>query len=89
MSLHIKDGGSWRTVDQPFVNVGGTWKTVREVHTKHGGTWRKIHTTPYTEYNLSGILTIKSFTKEKWELNRLNKESLNYQRSNLSFRNLI
>lgn len=53
MSLHIKDGGSWRTVDQPFVNVGGTWKTVKEVHTKHGGTWRKIHTTPYTEYNLS------------------------------------
>ena len=32
--------------------------------------------------NLSGILTIKSFTKEKWELNRLNKESLDYQRSN-------
>ena len=32
--------------------------------------------------NLSGILTIKSFTKEKWELNRLNKESLAYQRSN-------
>ncbi len=53
MSLHIKDGGSWRTVDQPFVNVGGTWKTVREVHIKHGGTWRNIHTTPYTEYNLS------------------------------------
>ena len=32
--------------------------------------------------NLSGILTIKSFTKENWELNRLNKESLAYQRSN-------
>jgi len=32
--------------------------------------------------NLSGILTIKSFTKEKWELKRLNKESLDYQRSN-------
>ena len=32
--------------------------------------------------NLSGILTIKSFTKEKWELNRLNKESLDYKRSN-------
>lgn len=56
MSLHIKDGGSWRTVDQPFVNVGGTWKTVREVHTKHGGTWRKIHTTPYTEYNLGSLV---------------------------------
>jgi hypothetical protein len=53
MSLHIKDGGSWRSVDQPFVNVGGTWKTVREVHTKHGGTWRNIHTTPYTEYTLN------------------------------------
>ena len=34
--------------------------------------------------NLGGILTIKSFTTEKWELNRLNKESLNYQRSNKS-----
>tara|TARA_Y100000766_G_scaffold284918_1_gene305391 strand:+ start:1014 stop:2786 length:1773 start_codon:yes stop_codon:yes gene_type:complete len=32
--------------------------------------------------NLSGILTIKSFTKERWELNRLNKESLAYQKSN-------
>ena len=34
--------------------------------------------------NLGGILTIKSFTTEKWELNRLNKESLNYQKSNKS-----
>ena len=34
--------------------------------------------------NLSGILTIKSFTKEKWELNRLKKESLAYQTSNKS-----
>ena len=34
--------------------------------------------------NLSGILTIKSFTTEKWELNRLNKESLDYQKSNKS-----
>ena len=34
--------------------------------------------------NLSGILTIKSFTKENWELNRLNKESLAYQSSNKS-----
>ena len=32
--------------------------------------------------NLSGILTIKSFTTERWELNRLIKESLSYQRSN-------
>ena len=34
--------------------------------------------------NLGGILTIKSFTTEKWELNRLNKESLAYQKSNKS-----
>ena len=32
--------------------------------------------------NLSGILTIKSFTTEIWELNRLIKESLAYQKSN-------
>ena len=52
MTLHIKESGSWRTVDQPFVNVGGTWKTVREVHIKHGGSWQKSHRTPHTEYNL-------------------------------------
>jgi len=32
--------------------------------------------------NLGGILTIKSFTTEKWEIDRLNEESLNYQKSN-------
>tara|TARA_Y100001933_G_scaffold135122_1_gene134376 strand:+ start:8411 stop:10183 length:1773 start_codon:yes stop_codon:yes gene_type:complete len=34
--------------------------------------------------NLSGILTIKSFTNENWELNRLKKESLLYKQSNKS-----
>ncbi len=34
--------------------------------------------------NLGGILTIKSFTTEKWELDRLNKESLSYRESNKS-----
>ena len=56
MTLHIKESGSWRTVDQPFVNVSGTWKTVREVHIKHGGSWRLSHTTPYTEYNLGSYV---------------------------------
>jgi len=34
--------------------------------------------------NLGGILTIKSFTTERWELNRLKNESLAYQKSNKS-----
>ncbi len=34
--------------------------------------------------NLSGILTIKSFTTENWELNRLKEESILYQKSNKS-----
>ena len=34
--------------------------------------------------NLGGILTIKSFTTEEWELNRLIKQSLSYQKSNKS-----
>ena len=34
--------------------------------------------------NLGGILTIKSFTTEKWELKRLTQESLAYQKSNKS-----
>ena len=56
MTLHVKEGGTWREVDQPFANVGGTWKTVREVHGKHGGSWRLAHTTPYTEYNLGSYV---------------------------------
>ena len=56
MTLHVKEGGTWREVDQPFANVGGTWKTVREVHVKHGGSWRLAHTTPYTEYNLGSYV---------------------------------
>ena len=56
MTLHIKESGSWRTVDQPFANVSGTWKTVREVHIKHGGSWRLAHTTPSSEYNLGSIV---------------------------------
>lgn len=56
MTLHVKEGGTWREVDQPFVNVEGTWKTVREVHVKHGGSWRHVHTTPYTEYNLGSYV---------------------------------
>ncbi len=34
--------------------------------------------------NLGGILTIKSFTTENWELKRLNRESIAYQKSNKS-----
>ena len=56
MTLHVKESGTWREVDQPFANVGGTWKTVREVHVKHGGSWRLAHTTPYTEYNLGSYV---------------------------------
>jgi len=56
MTLHIKESGSWRTVDQPFVNVSGTWKTVREVHIKHGGSWEFVHRTPHTEYNLGSTV---------------------------------
>ena len=56
MTLHLKTGGSWRTVDSPYVNVGGTWKTVREVQIKHGGSWRHVHHTPPTEYNLGSYV---------------------------------
>ena len=57
MTLHVKEGGTWREVDQPFANVEGTWKTVREVHVKHGGSWRHVHTTPYTEYTLGSAVS--------------------------------
>ena len=48
----------------------------KDVRTKAG------HIASRLNNNLNGILTIKSFTTEDWELARLNKESLSYQRSN-------
>ncbi len=48
----------------------------RDVRTKAGLLAARLNN------NLGGILTIKSFTTENWELNRLKKESLAYQTSN-------
>jgi hypothetical protein len=39
----IKDGGTWRWVDQVSVKSGGSWRTVKQAYVKSGGTWRKYH----------------------------------------------
>lgn len=48
--LKVKDGGSWRTVVEPYVNVDGTWKTVHNIWIKHGDTWRLSHKTAFSRY---------------------------------------
>jgi len=41
--LRVKNGGSWRTIDDVHVKSGGQWRRAREVYIKHSGTWRSVH----------------------------------------------
>ena len=42
MSLHVKDSGSWKQVQQVFVKDSGSWKTVLDVLVKDGGSWKSV-----------------------------------------------
>lgn len=50
MTLYVKVGGSWQTVNDPRIKVGGTWQQAQNVYAKVGGTWQTIYTrfTPVT-----------------------------------------
>ena len=50
MAISVKDGSTWRTVVEPYINVSGTWKTVHMVHIKEGGSWRIAHQTASSRY---------------------------------------
>ena len=55
--LKVKDGGSWRTVVEPYIKVDDTWKTVHNIWIKHGGTWRLSHKTAVGRYNEGSATT--------------------------------
>lgn len=40
--MHVKVGGSWKTVSNVYVKVGGVWKEA-SLHTKVAGEWKQIH----------------------------------------------
>jgi hypothetical protein len=42
MSLHVKNSGSWKQVQQVFVKDSGSWKTVLDVLVKDGGSWKSV-----------------------------------------------
>jgi len=43
MTLHVKAGGVWRTVDDPQVRVSGTWRPIQEGWVRVAGVWRQFY----------------------------------------------
>jgi hypothetical protein len=44
MTLSVKDGATWRTIQTVNVNDGGTWRTIQKISVNDGGTWRTVYT---------------------------------------------
>jgi hypothetical protein len=44
MTLSVKDGATWRTIQTVSVNDGGTWRTIQKISVNDGGTWRTVYT---------------------------------------------
>lgn len=45
MTLHVKDGGTWKEVTNLYVKDGGSWKEVTSGQVKDGGSWKEFKTT--------------------------------------------
>ena len=41
--LRIKDGGSWKYVEDVRIKHSGTWEDVKEVYIRHNGSWHLVH----------------------------------------------
>ncbi len=39
----IKDGGTWRHIENINIKSGGSWRDTKEVYVKSGGSWRLVH----------------------------------------------
>lgn len=44
MTLSVKDGATWRTIQTVSVNDGGTWRTIQKISVNDAGTWRTVYT---------------------------------------------
>ena len=43
MTLHVKDAGTWKTVNNVYVKDSGTWKEATYAYVKDAGTWKAFH----------------------------------------------
>ena len=43
MPLSVKDGGTWRSVKNVYVNDAGTWRLLEKSYANDAGTWRLGH----------------------------------------------
>ena len=43
MPLSVKDGASWRSVKNVYVNDAGTWRLLEKSYANDAGTWRLGH----------------------------------------------
>ena len=48
---YVKDGGTWRTVEDIQIKDGGTWRDTKAVYVKEGGTWRTVHEGDFFLFN--------------------------------------
>ena len=70
MPLSVKDGASWRSVKNVYVNDAGTWRELQKSYINSSGTWRLGHqkfsasiTNDYpTGYSTSGTITTSAPT---------------------------
>jgi len=44
MTLHVRDAGSWKEVNELSVRDAGAWKDVQEAWVRDGGTWKQFFT---------------------------------------------
>ena len=42
MTLHVKDGGTWKEASELHAKDGGTWKQVTNGYVKDGGSWKEF-----------------------------------------------
>ena len=42
MTLHVKDGGTWKEVTGLYVKDGGTWKEATNAYVKDAGSWKEF-----------------------------------------------
>lgn len=58
MTLHVKDGGTWKQAQEVFVKDGGTWKACNDVLIKDAGTWKSaMYQTGSQNYTTNGTFS--------------------------------
>lgn len=62
MAFRVKDSGTWKTLQVPYVKDGGTWKKCHLIYVKDGGSWKEAHRNTISQYSSDGGTTYSSGT---------------------------